>query len=164
MSGLLYLSLTLLAIAALHDVIARTVPNQLAAALAILGLSVQVLQGSYLLGVPAAVAVFFVAAACWRRGWMGGGDVKLLGATALLVSPESIPALLVSISLFGAILALIYLAARHRVAVSHAGLPSGLLARALRAERWRLRRGGPLPYAVAIACGAIFIIVTQGPF
>ncbi len=31
----------------------------------------------------AAGAVFVLSALCWRRGWMGGGDVKLLGAAAL---------------------------------------------------------------------------------
>jgi hypothetical protein len=26
-------------------------------------------------------------------------------------------------------------------------------------ERWRIRRGGPLPYACAIAAGVLFIIL-----
>ena len=159
--GLLLLALAMLATAAMHDVMARTVPNRLAASLAATGLGLQAIQGSLLFGTLAALAVFFAAVLCWRRGWMGGGDVKLLGATALLVPPASVPALVAAISLFGGALALIYLLARHRVTTSHIGLPRGLVARAIRAERWRLRRGGPLPYAVAIACGAAFIILTS---
>jgi prepilin peptidase CpaA len=34
-----------------------------------------------------------------------------------------------------------------------------LLARALRVERWRIHRGGPLPYACAIAAGGLFILL-----
>jgi prepilin peptidase CpaA len=34
-----------------------------------------------------------------------------------------------------------------------------LLARALRVEQWRIRRGGPLPYACAIAAGGLFILL-----
>jgi hypothetical protein len=36
--------------------------------------------------------------------------------------------------------------------------PRSLLARIVRVERRRLSRGGPLPYASAIAAGTIFII------
>jgi len=90
---------------------------------------------------------------------MGGGDVKLLGAAALLVPPGSTPALVMDVCLSGGVLSLVFLAARRRVAVPGRLCPRGLLARAVRIERWRLRRGGPLPYAVAIACGAIIVIV-----
>jgi prepilin peptidase CpaA len=38
------------------------------------------------------------------------------------------------------------------------GRPPSLAARIIRVERWRLRRGGPLPYAVAIASGAFFVL------
>ena len=152
----------LLIAAALHDVVARTVPNRLAAAIAILGLAIQGLQGSLLVAVPAAIAVFIGAALCWRRGWMGGGDVKLLGAAALIVPPETIPALLCTIALAGGLLAFVYLAGRRRERRPVDAKPISLAARALRAERWRLRRGGPMPYAVAIACGAFFVLYSGG--
>jgi len=162
MQGLLLACLALLAIAALHDVMARTVPNQLAAALAVAGLGVQTIQGTLLFGTLAALAVFVLAALCWRRGWMGGGDVKLLGATALLVPPASVPMLIATISICGGALAFIFLLARRRVTVPRMARPAGLFSRVVRAERWRLRRGGPLPYAVAIASGAALVIATGG--
>jgi len=37
--------------------------------------------------------------------------------------------------------------------------PSGLLRRIIRVERRRLRRGGPLPYALAIAAGVCFTLI-----
>ena len=40
--------------------------------------------------LSAAGIVFGVALVCWLRGWMGGGDVKLLGACALLVPPVAV--------------------------------------------------------------------------
>ncbi len=152
----------LLLMAALHDVAVRTVPNWLAGALAVAGLVVQSLQGALLTSVPTALAVFVFAALCWRRGWMGGGDVKLLGAAALLVPPILVPSLIAAVALSGGVLAFFYLAARRRLARPRAGRPSGLVLRAIRAERWRLRRGGPMPYAVAIASGAFFVLSHGG--
>lgn len=160
--SLLLLSLLLLTTAALHDLVTRTVPNRLAAALATLGFGVQVLQGAVLMAALAALAVFALAALCWQRGWMGGGDVKLLGAAALLVPPSSVPAMIAAITMAGLPLAVIYLLCRHRVTLSRGLAPPGLLARIARIERRRLRRGGPLPYAVAIASGVAFIIATEG--
>lgn len=152
----------LLIAAALHDVAARTVPNWIGALLASIGLVIQGMQGTLLFAIPAALAVFVCAAMCWRRGWMGGGDVKLLGAAALIVPPETIPALLCTTALAGGLLAFIYLAGRRRVRRPVNGKPVSLVARAVRAERWRLRRGGPMPYAVAIACGSFFVLYTGG--
>lgn len=167
MSSLLILPLAvgclLLLGAAIHDIMARTVPNELALAVALVGAALQLLQGTALIGVPAALLVFVLAALCWRRGWMGGGDVKLLGAASLLVPPGLVPTLVMAMALSGGVLALIYLLARHRMPVSHMPRPeparaTALLARAWRAERWRMRRGGPMPYAVAIASGAFFAL------
>lgn len=158
----LLLSLLLLAIAALYDVVTRTVPNRLAAALATLGLGIQVLQGELVMGALAALAVFALAALCWHRNWMGGGDVKLLGAAALVVPPSSVPAMIAAITMAGLPLAVIYLLCRHRITLGRGLAPPGLLARFARIERRRLRRGGPLPYAVAIASGVAFILATEG--
>ena len=160
--GLLLLSLLLLAIAALHDVVTRTVSNGLVAALAATGLGIQVLQGELLMAALAALAVFSVAALGWQRGWMGGGDVKLLGAAALLVPPSSVPTMIAAITMAGLPLAIIYLLCRHRITLRRGLVPPGLLGRIARIERRRLRRGGPLPYAVAIASGVAFIIATEG--
>lgn len=159
MTALVTASVLLLIVAALQDIVARTVSNGLVAVLAVAGALLRGLDGSLPAGLLAAAIIFAIAIACWRRGWMGGGDVKLLGAAALLVPPGSTPALVMDVCLSEGVLSLVFLAARRRVAVPGRLRPRGLLARAVRVERWRLRRGGPLPYAVAIASGAIIVIV-----
>jgi len=157
MAAILPAGLALLLAAALHDVAFRTVPTTLAAALACCGAVLRLSAGDLLPGFAAAALVFAAALLCWLRRWMGGGDVKLLAAAALLVAPVQVPLMLVSVSIAGGCLALPYLAGRHRPAAPQkaaaAHRPAGLAARILRAERWRLGRGGPLPYAVAICVG-----------
>ncbi len=152
----------LLVLAALHDVAARTVPNELAAAIALLGATAQLAGGTLLTGAGAALLVFVLAALAWRRGWMGGGDVKLLGAASLMVPAGLVPTLVMATALSGGVLSLIYLSVRHRMPRAGPARPGGLVPRAIRAERWRMRRGGPMPYAVAIASGALFALSHGG--
>jgi prepilin peptidase CpaA len=156
--SLLLASIAIVLAAALHDMAARTVPNWMAAALAVFGLMVQATSGHLIAGVVAGLIVFIAAAFCWRRGWMGGGDVKLLGAVAIVVPVGHVIQFVVAVTLTGATLAVIYLIARRVVPAPAARRPAWLIARAARAECWRINRGGPLPYALAIAAG--FLIVT----
>jgi prepilin peptidase CpaA len=145
--------------AALHDVVAPTVPNSIPLVLAVLGLFARTIEGNLISGLAAAIAVFAIALFCWTRGWVGGGDVKLLGAIALAVPPASVPMLVFVMGLTGGLLSLFYLSARYVVPAPPASRPHSLIARALRAERWRIRRGGPLPYACAIAAGGLFVLL-----
>jgi prepilin peptidase CpaA len=149
----------LLLVAALHDLAVRTVPNWLCAALLPAGFLLRLLDGTLLRGLLAAFLVLLGCYVCWRRGWMGGGDVKLLAAAALAVPPGSALGFLAAVALAGSGLALIYLIARRLVAMPRHTSAGGLLARVARAERWRIRRGGPLPYACAIAAGFLFVIL-----
>ncbi len=150
----------LLLASAVHDVAFRTVPN--AACIAVLGCGLvsRAMSGQIGLAAAAGVVTFAAAARCWRRGWLGGGDVKLLAATTLLVPPQAVPLLIAWVALCGGVLTLPYLVARHRLPVL-AGPRHHLLGRIARAESWRLRRGGPLPYAMAIAAGACLVILTR---
>jgi prepilin peptidase CpaA len=153
----------LLIFAALHDVAARTIPNSVPLGIVLLGVLLRQADGTLPQGLMLAGLVFVVCFACWLRGWMGGGDVKLLAAAALFVPPATVGAMVISTSLFGGVVALFYLVARavaRRSRFIPGPTPRGLLARALRAERWRLRRGAPLPYASAIAAGTMFVILT----
>jgi prepilin peptidase CpaA len=152
-------SAALLLLASLHDIVARTIPNWLAGALAMLGIGLRVVHGTLLAGVCVGAIVFVLAAICWRRGWMGGGDVKLLAASAIVVPPSLVLSFITAVAIFGGVLALLYLLAGRMLPPSRASRPRTLLARALRVERWRIRRGGPLPYACAIAAGGLFILL-----
>ncbi|HUB10737.1 MAG TPA: A24 family peptidase [Acetobacteraceae bacterium] len=158
-SGLVFAGAGLLLSAALHDFAARTVPNGLTAVLAFVGIALRALAGSLLPGLLVGVIVFVLAAVCWRRGWMGGGDVKLLAATALVVPPALALSFVTAVALCGGVLSLGYLLAPRFVAPPGTERPHSLLARAVRAERWRIRRGGPLPYACAIAAGGLIILL-----
>jgi prepilin peptidase CpaA len=151
-----------LVFAALHDVAARTIPNWTSLGLAILGAVLRWQDGQLVAGLALGALVFLVSTFCWTRGWIGGGDVKLLGAAAIFVPPGHVGDMLVSIALAGGVVGLIYLASRHMVSRDpgpRGKRPDGLLARIRRAERWRVLRGGSLPYASAIAAGTIFVIV-----
>ncbi len=118
-------------------------------------------EGSVLLSLLIA-AVFVVAVLCWRRGWLGGGDVKLLAATALVVPPMQIGSLLFLTTQYGGVLALIYLIMSRTILLAPTIQPRSALRRLLRAERWRICRGSPLPYGFAIAAGGITLLI-KGP-
>lgn len=157
----------LLLIAALHDLAFRTVPNAIPAAVAGTGLMIQAASGHLAHAIIAGSIVFATASWLWHRGWLGGGDVKLLGAVSLAVAPLQVPSMLLSTALAGGILALPYLMMRRRKMEAAPGSrsdchrPHSLPGRILRVESRRLHRGGPLPYALAIAAGVI-IVTLQG--
>jgi prepilin peptidase CpaA len=168
----------LLLFAALHDIAARTIPNWISACLALLGLALRLVEHQLLAGLALGIVVFAAAAFCWQRGWMGGGDVKLLGAVAIFVTPGQVGVLLEATTLAGGVIGLIYLFSRLALRHKARGVQpcptqprpiqprpiqprsSGLLARIARAELRRLRRGTSLPYASAIAAGAFFVMFT----
>ncbi len=149
----------LLVFAAVHDIGFRTVPNRIAC-----GIVLRLLDGGthqLMWGLLCGGAVFIVTYACWRFGWMGGADVKLLTAAAVFVPPVMVPTLLLGTSLAGGAIALTYIIGSRLAPRPPADRPAGLLRRALRCELRRLRRRGPLPYAAAIATGGLFAIVTS---
>lgn len=156
------LALPLLLAAALTDIACRRIPNRIAALVALAGLSRQALAGGSAIGVALLVAalVLFGAVLLWLRGALGGGDVKLLAAAALLVPPAQVPAQLLAVALAGGGLALLHLGLRPLLRVqSFDGRPRGWLHSTLRREARRIRLGAPLPYGVAIALGTAIILI-----
>lgn len=163
-SLLLLIGALLLVFAALHDIGFRTVPNRVSVALLACGILLRLLSGGphqLMWGLLCGGAVFMVTYACWRFGWMGGADVKLLTAAAVFVPPLMVPTLLLGTSLAGGAIALTYIIGSFLAPRPAAHRPHGLLLRALRCEQRRLRRRGPLPYAAAIAAGGFVAIVTS---
>ena len=151
--------LTLFGLACLQDWALRLVPNRVPAAIALAGLAARFLDGTLFGGIIASATIFLAAAALWRRGWLGGADVKLFAAGALLVPPASAIGFVLASCVAGGGLALAYLALSCVVPAPAAKRPIGRLRRYLRLEQRRLRRRGPLPYATAIAAGAAFIVL-----
>lgn len=156
----------LLVAAAATDFAARIIPNRIPLLLLALGLLLHLAQGSLLPGLATAGAVFAVLFLLWLAGVMGGGDVKLLAATAFCVAPTTVPALIVRVGLAGGALGLAYLAARRLVPAPRgpaprpaAGRRPPLARRVLRAEAWRIGHRSPLPYGIAIAIGGLLTLI-----
>jgi prepilin peptidase CpaA len=153
----------LLGLAALHDVAFRTIPAGLSPAIAAAGVALRWLDQQLPAALLIAALVFAAGFLCWKRGWLGGGDVKLLAAATLALPPGLVMSFAVSVSLCGGGLALFYVLASQLVTRPQSARPVGLFARIVRAEQWRLRRRGPLPYALAIAAGFALTISGEHP-
>lgn len=158
-------ALAVLLAAALQDLRERLIANRFSLALLVLGSAQHVLLADgwrhalTLAGGALALAaiVFVVGFVLWRFGGLGGGDVKLLTAAAFLVGADGIGGLLLITALAGGVLALLC------VVVPRIHWASMLC--------WRLAAGGAgagttrtaVPYGVAIAIGAAWVIVPSLP-
>jgi prepilin peptidase CpaA len=155
----------LLVYAALHDLAARTVPNWLPLALLGIGVALRLIDHSLLLGLMACLLTFLLLFGIWVLGAVGGGDVKLWAAAALLVPPTLQPEALFFLRtvVLGGGLALLYLGLcfvvpKPRAPRQQAARP-GFIRRVLRAEAWRIGRRAPLPYAFAISGSALMTLL-----
>lgn len=127
---------------AVTDLRSRTIGNPLNLAIALLaplwwwanGLA---LYPDVALQLGLALAVFALFAGLFALGWMGGGDVKLLGALALWLPGEAMIALLVIMALAGGVVTLVTVA-HHRIA-RRVGQPQ-------------------IPYGVAIALAGLWVL------
>ncbi len=153
-------AILLLLTAAFHDIALRTIPNAVSTGLALIGIAFRMRDGGIVPSLLLAVVVFVTAVLCWQRGWMGGGDVKLIAATAFVVPPQQVGNLLLLTALCGGVLGVFYLALSRLMRAQPSDQPRGALRRILRAERWRICRGAPLPYGLAIAFGGITLLLT----
>jgi len=155
----------LLVYAALHDFAVRTVPNWLPLTLLGLGVMLRLADHSLMIGLIVSLVTFSILFGIWMLGAVGGGDVKLWAATALLIPPLLQPelAFFLRVVVLGGLLALVYLMLCFVVPKPRAGLGKtvgrGLFKRILRAEAWRIGRRAPLPYAFAISASAIMTLL-----
>jgi prepilin peptidase CpaA len=158
-----FLEILLLLYVATIDVATRLISNEICLALAVLGIAGQLtnpMQAAESLIVAA--ILFLLLFAIYARGWMGGGDVKLLVALAIGLPLTSVMQLLSATALAGGVLALMHLMMRLLPYPALAPAGSSLLRRVYVVERWRHLRRAPLPYGVAIACGGIWTIFNKG--
>jgi Flp pilus assembly protein protease CpaA len=137
-------------VAAAIDLRWRRIPNALTAAMAIAAIAAHVVDGlpAIALVLAAMAASFALGSLAFAAGWFGGGDVKLVAAACGLAGIPGCVALVLSIAIACALLALAQAAVRGRLiavlrsttALALTGSPSG--APTL------------LPYGVAIAAGS----------
>jgi prepilin peptidase CpaA len=149
----------ILLIAAAHDIAFRTIPNWMSALLVAIAAIVRISDGSLIPGLTGCLIILLCTGFCWRRGWLGGGDVKLLAACGLLVPPNLAVVMVLDVAVAGGALALLYLALGRVLAEPDASQPSGLLRRIWTSERTRICASGPLPYGSAIAVGTIIVLL-----
>jgi prepilin peptidase CpaA len=106
--AILYAAIGISAVVAYQDVRTRRIPNALSLAMAILGLAriglaQDAVGGSYTLAAGA--VVFAVTLALFQYGVIGGGDAKLIPATALVIGYTDLLGFLFLMSLCGGALA-----------------------------------------------------------
>ena len=162
-SAVLAVAVGILVIVAYEDVRTRRIPNALSLATAALGLArvafaAEVIDAGYTLA--AAIIIFTISFALFQRGAIGGGDAKILPATALLIGYRELFGFLFLMSLCGGVLALATLAAERldlslrrfrRVAdVSSTG----------QSDRDRVAsKGSTVPYGVAVAAAGVITLI-----
>ena len=119
----------------------------------------------YIVGLIVVVLVVIGLGVLAHFGMMGGGDVKLIGATTLLVPLDHVGQLLAFIAVAGGVLSCVYLVLRRSIRAGHLAKPptpveaaaatgrepGGLLPN----ECARIAAGDPMPYALAIVGGAV---------
>ncbi len=137
----------LLVAAAASDAARRRVPNPVAVAVAVLGLSARLAVSgprAAALGACAGGALLVALALAWRSGVLGGGDVKLAAACAVWTAFDRLPVFLLATALAGGVVAAGF-AARRRAASSSPG------SAAQRVGAGEVR----IPYSFAIGAGAL---------
>jgi prepilin peptidase CpaA len=98
--------------------------------------------------------MFAVGLGLFAAGWMGGGDIKLLVATAMWTGLQGLAPFLLGVSLAGGGLAIVLLGSRAALkatGVAHERMPGPL------------RPGAPMPYAIAITGGALWWAMRAWP-
>ena len=144
--------------AGIGDLTTMRIPNRLVltmlAGYVMLAPFVGLSMSQIALGLASASIVFFVAFWAYAKGWMGGGDVKLMAVAALWLGLPLLPAFLLCTAVAGAVLTMALLSYRTRP-LSKAALGFGWAC--------RLHTYETVPYGVAIALAAL-IVFTSSPW
>src|SRR5712675_825109 len=158
-----FLEILLLVYVAMIDIATRLIRNEICLALALLGVVSQIASPMQVAeSLIAATILLLLLLVIYQRGWMGGGDVKLLVALAIGLPLMGVMQLLTITALAGGVLAMVHLMLRRLPYPRLAPAGSSLVRRVYAIERWRNLRQAPLPYGVAIACGGIWTIFSRG--
>jgi len=104
--------------------------------------------------VLVALAVFLVTAVFFAINWIGGGDVKLLTATALWAGPQHVANLLLIMAALGFVIAIVLMGLRTHGTFIAPWLPDNMFLSRLQA----LAKQGQCPYGVAIGAAALIAV------
>ena len=163
-SAVVIIAIGVLAIIAYGDVCWRRIPNELSLAIAILGLTRIIFEHDAVAAGPtlaASAAVLVAAILLFWRGILGGGDAKLVAATAILIGYQDLFGFLFLMSLCGAVLALAILA-RDKLGARLWHLsrrPVGTPALTQAKRRLSLPVQSTVPYGAAIAAAGVTVLM-----
>jgi prepilin peptidase CpaA len=158
-----FLEILLLLYIAMIDIATRLIRNEICLMVALLGIVGQFASQMHVTeSLIAATILLLLLIVIYQRGWIGGGDVKLLVALAFGLPLVGVIQLLTITALAGGVLALVHLMMRLLPYPKLAPAGSSVVRRVYAIERWRNLRHAPLPYGVAIACGGIWTVFNQG--
>lgn len=124
------------------------------------GLIETVVLGGWLSHLISGAVVFAIGYGLFASGLWGGGDAKLAAALALWLPVQALPIFLITMSLTGAVLALVTLAVKHKPQ-----LVKPLKNKFTVSDGWMvaLSKGeNALPYGVAITLGAAHAFLVMG--
>lgn len=139
--------------AAAFDLFTMTIPNKISIALVAAFALVAPLSGLPLetigIHVATGAAMLAVGFFVFVRGWLGGGDAKLLAATALWLGFDSLTSFMLAVGLFGGVLSCVILAFRLYVPSRFVSGPYWLV-------RLHTKDNG-VPYGLAIGAAALWL-------
>ena len=150
----------LMLLAAFEDLRRLIIPNALTLAMCVLWPLDMVAAPSLdgILGsLGCALAVFAGGALCFSRGYVGGGDVKLLSAAALWAGPAGTVPLLVLTGVLGGMLALLLLVPPGAYVIELARAKLGPADTEPKPLFPKSRAATPVPYGIAIAAAALIV-------
>ena len=143
----------LLIYAGITDALSFTIPNKVSLALLAGFVLLAPFSGMAMADIGAHVLVGFltlvIGFVLFARGWLGGGDVKILAAAGLWLGPDQIGLFLLLVAAFGGALSLLCLYVR--------GTP---LPPMLAGQRWLLNLQvgtAAVPYGVAIGLAGLAV-------
>tara|TARA_Y100000588_G_scaffold104285_1_gene113725 strand:+ start:819 stop:1331 length:513 start_codon:yes stop_codon:yes gene_type:complete len=146
--------------AALSDLVSFKIPNAIPIAISLLFLPTALLLGwdlsVILTHIVAGAGVLLLGFLLFMRGYIGGGDAKLLAAASIWTGFEALYAFFLFVSIAGGILAILLLGFRWFNLPKH-----------LQRIAWLERLHGEkkhIPYGVAISSGAIIALIQNSSF
>jgi prepilin peptidase CpaA len=156
--ALLVVAVIIYTAVAVQDLRLRRVSNAFCVGIALLGVGrwvflAQVVPAAWALA--AAVTVFCIGIALFAKGWLGGGDVKLIAATTLLIGGTDTPRFLFLMSIIGSALALALLIHLKFGRFYHAASATPADSAAPPSDHAKV------PYAVAVAAAASIVLFLQ---
>jgi prepilin peptidase CpaA len=141
------------AFAAAMDLLTLRIPNRISGLMVLAFFPMAAVAGLGVSGVldhiAAGILMLLVGLLLFIPGWFGGGDAKLMAASALWIGPENLLLYMLYVAMAGGFIAMAFNSAR--------AVP---LPRALLGEAWALRlhrRDAGIPYGLALAAGALLV-------